>query len=117
MVKMIEMPGGEYAFSGYQTNSTLSAVSVSMEEFYSVGKDADIIIYNASVNAPITSIADLTEMDSLFADFKAVEEERVWTTGKSLYQAANITSRFTLDLYEILHDGDDSNLSFLTRVH
>ena len=117
MVKMIEMAGGEYAFSGYQTNSTLSAVSVSMEEFYSVGKDADIIIYNASVNAPITSIADLTEMDSLFADFKAVEEERVWTTGKSLYQAANITSRFTLDLYEILHDGDDSNLSFLTRVH
>ena len=117
MVKMIEIAGGEYAFKDYKANSTLSAISISMEEFYAIGKDADVIIYNASVNSPLTSIEELIGMEGLFEDFKAVREGEVWTTDKSVFQASNITSQFTMDIYEILHDKDESKLQFLKRVH
>ena len=50
-------------------------------------------------------------------DFKAVREGEVWTTDKSVFQASNITSQFTMDIYEILHDKDESKLQFLKRVH
>ena len=53
-----------------------------MEEFYAKAKNADYLIYNASIDSPINSIADLTAKSELFADFKAVKNGNVWCTGK-----------------------------------
>ena len=70
--KMIELAGGRYAFENFVTDQTNTSVSVTMETFYGTAVDADVLIYNASIDAPISSINELLAKDALFADFKAV---------------------------------------------
>ena len=75
--KMIELAGGRYAFENFVTDQTNTSVSVTMETFYGTAVDADVLIYNTSIDAPISSINELLAKDALFADFKAVQEGNV----------------------------------------
>ena len=93
-----------------------ASVELSMEEFYAKAKNADYLIYNASIDSPINSIADLTAKSELFADFKAVKSGNVWCTGKSLYQATDIVGNLITDINLMLTDGDESGMTFLYRV-
>ena len=87
-----------------------------MEQFYATGVEADYLIYNGTIDTPITSIDDLLKKDEMFADFKAVKEGNVWTTGKSFYQATDIIGRMILDMNAMLTDGDPANMVFLNKV-
>ena len=115
--KMIDIAGGKYIFQDLKnTKSKSASVELSMEEFYAKAKNADYLIYNASIDSPINSIADLTAKSELFADFKAVKNGNVWCTGKSLYQATDIVGNLITDLNLMLTDGDESGMTFLYRV-
>ena len=115
--KMIDIAGGKYIFSNLKnTESKSASVELTMEEFYSKAEDADYLIYNASIDSPINSIADLTAKNELFADFKAVKNGNVWCTGKSLYQATDIVGNLITDINLMLTDGDESGMTFLYRV-
>lgn len=114
--KMIEIAGGRYAFPDLEDESGKTSISLSMEEFYATAVDADFLVYNASIDAPINSIDELMAKSELFADFKAVKEGNVWTTGKSLYQATDIVGQLIRDLNLMLTDGDASQMTFLTKV-
>ena len=58
--KMIDIAGGKYIFQDLKnTKSKSASVELSMEEFYAKAKNADYLIYNASIDSPINSIADL----------------------------------------------------------
>ena len=104
--KMIELAGGRYAFENFVTDQTNTSVSVTMETFYGTAVDADVLIYNASIDAPISSINELLAKDALFADFKAVQEGNVWCTGKSFYQATDIVGEMIRDIHLALTGGD-----------
>ena len=114
--KMIELAGGRYAFENFVTDQTNTSVSVTMETFYGTAVDADVLIYNASIDAPISSINELLAKDALFADFKAVKEGNVWCTGKSFYQATDIVGEMIRDIHLVLTGGAESDMTFLTRV-
>mgnify|MGYP001771854084 FL=1 len=114
--KMIELAGGRYAFENFVTDQTNTSVSVTMETFYGTAVDADVLIYNASIDAPISSINELLAKDALFADFKAVQERNVWCTGKSFYQATDIVGEMIRDIHLALTGGAESDMTFLTRV-
>ena len=114
--KMIEIAGGRYAFSDLEDESGKTSIPLTMEEFYATAVDADYLVYNASIDAPIGSIDELLAKSELFADFKAVKEGNVWTTGKSLYQATDIVGQLIRDLNVMLTDGDASQMTFLTKV-
>ena len=115
--KMIEIAGGKYIFEDMKnTESKSSSVDLSMEEFYSKAKDADYLIYNATIDSPIQSIQELTAKNELFADFKAVKNGNVWCTGKSLYQATDIVGNLITDIHLMLTDGDASKMTFLYQV-
>ena len=115
--KMIDIAGGKYIFQDLKnTKSKSASVELSMEEFYAKAKNADYLIYNASIDSPINSIADLTAKSELFADFKAVKSGNVWCTGKSLYQATDIVGNLITDINLMLTDGDESGMTFLYRV-
>ena len=115
--KMIDIAGGKYIFQDLKnTKSKSASVELSMEEFYAKAKNADYLIYNASIDSPINSIADLTAKSELFADFKAVKSGNVWCTGKSLYQATDIVGNLITDINLMLTDGDESSMTFLYRV-
>ena len=114
--KMISLAGGKYAFEDFETDQTGTAIRITMENFYAVAVDADILIYNSSITSPISSTADLIAMDSLFADFKAVQEGNVWCTAKSYYQATDDVGQMILDIHRVLTGSDESEIEFLTRV-
>lgn len=115
--KMIEIAGGKYIFDHLKnTESKSASVNLSMEEFYAKAKDADYLIYNASIDSPIQSVQELTAKNELFADFKAVKNGNVWCTGKSLYQATDIVGNLITDIHLMLTDGDASQMTFLYQV-
>lgn len=115
--KMIEIAGGRYIFPDLKnTEGTGSSVRLTMEEFYNQAVNADYIIYNASIDSPISSIDDLLAKSDLFADFKAVKEGNVWCTGKQLYQATDIVGELIQDVHLMLTDGDEKDMTFLTKV-
>ncbi|MDO4616891.1 MAG: ABC transporter substrate-binding protein [Lachnospiraceae bacterium] len=116
--KMIEMAGGQYAFSDLtqEEGNRSASMTISMEQFYSVAKDADYLIYNASIDGALKNTDELIAKDALFKDFKAVKEGNVWTTEKSLYQATDTVGEFILDIHEMLTSGDESQMKFMAKV-
>ena len=117
VARMIEMAGGSYVFADLTDNgNSLATMNLPLEDFYAGAKDADVLIYNASIDAPISSINELLAKDALFADFKAVQEGNVWCTGKSFYQATDIVGEMIRDIHLALTGGAESDMTFLTRV-
>ena len=114
--KMIEIAGGRYAFADLVTDTENTSVPLTMEEFYAKAVDADYLVYNASIDAALTSVNDLLAKSELFADFKAVKEGNVWTTGKSLYQATDIVGELITDLNLMLTGGNEEDMTFLTHI-
>jgi iron complex transport system substrate-binding protein len=115
--KMIEIAGGRYAFENLDdTETKRSAVSMTMEEFYATAVNADYLIYNATVDSPISSLEELYAKSDLFRDFKAVQEDNVWCAGKYLYQATDIVGNMIQDIHLMLTDGDESQMTFMTKI-
>lgn len=119
--KMIEMAGGIYALdkkTGDEDNN-LSTINMQMEAFYEAAHDADILIYNSTIDAEITSIDELTKKSILFEDFKAVKNGNVYCCGKNLFQESMNIGRLIKDINLIISDGDvsDEELYFLHRVN
>ena len=114
IVKMIEMAGGKYAFKNTRKSSSPS-VTVSMEQFYAQCANADILIYNSSIDNTLASRKDLLEKSPLFADFRALQSGDIWMTGKYLYQATDRIGDMILDLRAIV-SGEEREMIFLKRV-
>lgn len=58
---MIELAGGNYSLNGYlpEEDSALSTMKMQMEDFYVAEKDADILIYNGTIEGELTSVDEL----------------------------------------------------------
>lgn len=100
--RMIDIAGGKYIFDsieGAENNSP--SITMSMEQFYAGAVDADIIIYNGTVEG-VASIFDLISKSELFTDFKAVRENQVWIAGRDLYQAVDSLGMVIEDMNKIL---------------
>ena len=114
---MLELAGGQYLFRGIDTKgSTASTMSISMEQFYSAAMDADYLIYNATIEAPLSGIGDLLAKDQLFADFKAVQDGNVWQVDKKAYQSTDKLAHLILDFHHMLTDDGGYDYMFLTRL-
>ncbi len=116
--KMIELAGGTYVpedtdVLGAELKST---VTISMEEFYAAAAEADYLIYNSTIEAPISSVSDLVDKSILFNDFKAVQEGHVWCTDKYLYQATDIVGQLIMDMYSMMQEDAENTMTFLTHV-
>lgn len=118
IAKSIALAGGRYAFDGLadETGNALSTMVMQMEAFYDGAKDADVLIYNSSIDAELTTIDQLLDKSGVLADFKAVQNGHVWCTGKNLFQESLGLGDFIADLHQILNSPDPENLS-LTYLH
>ena len=98
VTKMIEQAGGTYIFNDLpEVEGSMSSVTLEMERFYAIAKDADVIIYNASIDGSVDSVADLKQKNALLGDFKAVQSGNVWTTSENMYQQMMQTGRMIAD--------------------
>ena len=113
---MIDLAGGKYIFDGMFPGVTSSTSAISMEQFYATAMGADYLVYNATIEEALGSIADLVEKDEVFADFKAVENGNVWQVDKKAYQSTDKLANLILDFNIMVTDGDMSQLTFLTKL-
>ena len=116
VVKMIETAGGEYVFSDLDSGNALSTVNMTMEGFYAGAKDADVLIYNSSIDGEIFTMQELLDKSPVFRDFKAVQNGDVWCTGKNLFQAPMGLGKLIGDFYRVLNGTEADTLVYLHRL-
>ena len=118
--KMIALAGGEYFYPGGSSDSenSLSTLNMDLETFYTTSKDADILIYNSTVETELTSIDDLIKKSPLLADFKAVKTGDVWCTNQNMFQQISGTADMIAEMYSVIHDdGDVGTRGDLVYLH
>lgn len=101
--RMLEYAGGSYVFDDLSDEDTglISTVKLDMETFLTKAKDADFLIYDATIN-PISSVSDLTGLNPLFGQFKAVQEGNVYLSGTSMYQNSDKAGSMIRDFHSML---------------
>lgn len=116
--QMIELAGGKYAFSAEDLGDqgTRSSVNMDPEQFYAAAKDADILIYNSTVEGEISSLNALTEKSPLMKDCKAVLNGTVWCTGQNMFQQVSGTAEMISDLHAVISGDSEQSLRFLHRL-
>ena len=115
--QMIGLAGGSYVFDSLADDSTSrSTVTMEMEKFYTEAKDADVIIYNATIDGGVDSVDELVAKNSLLANFKAVREGNVWTTDQDMYQQMMNTGAIISDLHRVLTEPGATQLTYLKRL-
>ena len=75
-----------------------------------------MLVYNATVEAPLAGLSELLEKDELFSDFKAVREKQVYQLGSDMYQSAGAVAGLTRDFSRVLHGEEELGLSYLRRI-
>ena len=114
--RMIELANGIYVPDIESEGKTLKTENIQLETFYDLAQDADILIYNGSITGELKSIDELIKLSPLFEDFKAVKNNRVYTTSRNMYQESMGGCSFIVDLNTIISNRDATNLSYLKRV-
>jgi iron complex transport system substrate-binding protein len=110
--EMIRMAGGRYIFTSQDLNvdeNALSTMNIEMETFYSIAKNADILIYNSTVEGKINSIDELTDKENLLKDFKAVQNKNVWCTEKNMFQQVTAAADIISDLNKVISENYTEN--------
>ena len=117
--KMIEIAGGHYIFEnlGDDEESASSSTNITMEEFYNQAKDADYLIYNATIDNPLNSIDELIGKNALFSEFKAVKNDNVWCTEKNMFQATDVIGNIINDYHTVFTDDNAEKLEFMYHIH
>jgi iron complex transport system substrate-binding protein len=115
---MIAMAGGNYVPGDIlDSDDALSTVKISMEDFYVGAVDADVLIYNSTIEGEVGSIAQLTDKCGILADFKAVKDGNVWCTGKNLFQEPMGLGKLILDMHRVLTDENaPEELTYLHKL-
>ena len=110
---MIRMAGGKYAYSGVQARA--SSVPMSMENFYELTRDADLIVYNGSIDRTVRSLADLKAKDPIMKKIPAVRQGNCYVAGSAMYQRTDLTGEMIADFRNLLA-GDTGDLRFMKKL-
>jgi iron complex transport system substrate-binding protein len=119
IAKAIDLAGGKYIFPDLAgDDNALSTMNMQMESFYDGAKDADVLIYNSSIDGELWTVDELLDKSAVFANFKAVQEGNVWCTGQNMFQESLGLGDMIQDIHTILTqpDVDDGELTYLHRV-
>ena len=114
--RMVSMAGGTYLFPQEEEDEKANAqTTISMEAFYDYAREADILIYNATITDAPESLNGLADLSELFTDYKAYKSGAVWYTDKSLYQFADKTGTIIDNLYRIISE-DKEDTEFFHKL-
>ena len=114
---MIEMAGARYIFKDLVEETGKSSIPMTIEKFYDVAADADMIIYNASIDGQVKTLEDLKAKDPIMSEFKAVKEGNCWSTGSSMYQRTDIVGDMIMDFHTLFTDEHpEDKLEYLSKL-
>lgn len=113
VAKMIELAGGEYVFSDLGDDNALSTMNLEMEAFYGGARDADVIIYNSTIEGELHTLDELLEKCPLLADFQAVQDGQVYCVGQNLFQESTGFGEMIRDMNRIFTGKEAEGLAYL----
>ena len=114
---MIEMAGGRYIFKDVVDESGRSTIPMTIEAFYDIARDADYIIYNASIDSSVTNLEELLAKDPILSEMKAVKENNCWSSGGSMYQRTDLAGDMIMDFHILFTDDDpEGKLKYITKL-
>ncbi len=120
LCRMIELAGGKYVFDELpgQDDSSLSTMNMDMEAFYAGARDADVLIYNSTIDGELNTLSQLLEKSELLGDFKAVKSGDVWCSEHDLFQKSSAAAMMIRDLNRILSGeaAEEDQLEFFHRL-
>ena len=117
--KMIELAGGKYIFTADDLNvdeNALSTMNMQIESFYEKAKDADIIIYNSTIDGEIQNIQQLVEKCSVLSDFKAVKNNNAWCSEKDMFQQTGASADIIIEMNKIITGSAEDDMEFIHRI-
>ena len=92
-----------------------SSQTIQMEAFYNAAVDADMLIYNSTVDGELKDMNALLSKAPLLADCKAVKTGQVWCVTKNFYQESLALGNFILDVNTAAED-NGRELYFLKQL-
>ncbi|MBR1624071.1 MAG: ABC transporter substrate-binding protein [Pseudobutyrivibrio sp.] len=105
IASMIKMAGGSYVPEElYDSENALSTLKITAEDFYLYASDADILIYNSTIEGEIDSVAELIKKLQALGDFKAVKDNNVYCLKEGYFQKSTSVAEFIEELHNILTD-------------
>ncbi len=114
---MIEMAGAQYIFKDVVSDTGHSTIPMTMEAFYDKAMDADIIVYNASIDGSVKTLDDLIAKDPIMSELKAVKDNNCWSTGSSMYQRTDIVGDLIMDFHTLFTEEDpEGKLQYLSKL-
>ncbi|MBP0966655.1 MAG: ABC transporter substrate-binding protein [Oscillospiraceae bacterium] len=116
--QMIGMAGGRYVFRAddlHVDENALSTMTIQMETFYEIARDADVLIYNSTIEGKPDSLDVLLRKNALLRDFRAVKEQNVWCTELNTFQQTTGAADMIADLNRIF-SGQAGELTYLQKL-
>ena len=113
---MIKMAGGTYAYDSVGKTSKSISVPMNMEKFYELTKDADIIVYNGSIDSSVRTLADLKAKDPAIRKLKAVRDGNCWIAGSSMYQRPDQAGDIIVDFNTLIQSKNPSGMRFIQKL-
>ena len=119
LAQMVGMAGGVYIFDDLEGDSPgQSTIKLPLETFYARAKDADVLIYNSTIEGVMETRDQLIEKCHMLAEFKAVQSGDCWCTAQSLFQQSMELADLISDMNLVFTEGrpDPASLRFLQQI-
>lgn len=115
--EMIRLAGGRYIFDdadlGFDENA-LSTANIQFEVFYRYASDADILIYNSTVDSDTDTIDEMIAKQPMLAELPAVKNGNVWVTEQNLFQQTTCAAEMISDISSVIN-GSEEDLTYLKK--
>lgn len=115
ITRMLDLAGAENALAHVEGQGDSATVTMEMEDFYTAAKDADVLIYNGDMSGQLDNLDQLTALNPLMADFKAVQEGNVWCCRREMFQATLQMGTVIQDFHTIF-SGEGDPPQYLYRL-
>ena len=92
-------------------------MNMDLETFYATAREADILIYNGTIDGGVDTLAQLLGKSGLFREFRAVEDGQVWCTEQNLFQEPTAAADMIADFHAVFTGTEAEQLTYLRRLH
>lgn len=112
--KMVELAGGEYIMKDFEPEDT-GVATITMEDYYSLCKDADYLI-NLNLAAHLYTLDEVLEVAPFMEDFKSVQDGNVYVARERISQFTFDNAGMIADMNAILSDGAVESTTYFSKM-
>ena len=117
VTKLIELAGGSYvpASVGLADSAGSASMNMQPEDFYAAAKDADVLIYNSTIEDELKGVSDLISKSPMFSDYKAVKDGNVYCLSSDYFQNTTKMADLIEDIAGAL-SGRTDGMNYIYRL-